>query len=355
MSPPQKSKSVMPEEYSERLASQAAQNGGVPGHLSPHCAGLEWTQGSLNDSSYRAFTKFGGKLFNAHPPSAVLKEVAALIEAAGDTPDKGKLIEQFASAFAFVAHERACEALGAPELRAQRVEGSRSQGKWPEPEPTLIESIAKEYAKHTLAWWKLRSASARTSAARIAFGGPPSPGDFLQRLFPAGSFVCFGLRQDVHYINKLGPTLYEHAKSAQFVVPNPAAHEFIVLPDGRRSLKCSENFPLRRFLIIEFDRERIDAEGKRSISELLDLQSALHAHLAERWKALALLVFSGNESLHGWSPCAGVDEERVIAFLRYACRLGADHALSSPSQFTRMPAGTHANGTRQSVHFFKAL
>jgi hypothetical protein len=54
-----------------------------------------------------------------------------------------------------------------------------------------------------------------------------------------------------------------------------------------------------------------------------------HAHLAKRWEALALLVFSGNESLHGWYPCAGVDEERVIAFLRYACRLGADHALSS--------------------------
>ena len=39
-------------------------------------------------------------------------------------------------------------------------------------------------------------------------------------------------------------------------------------------------------------------------------------------------------------------------FLRYAVSLGADRALSSPSQFTRMPFGTHANGVRQSVHYF---
>jgi hypothetical protein len=148
----------------------------------------------------------------------------------------------------------------------------------------------------------------------------------LPKLFPA---VWFGPRQDVHYIRRLNDILYEFAASVQFVVPNPADAPFIVLSDGRRSLKCSENFPTRNCIIVEFDRERIDGSGKRSISDILDLQSALHAHLAKRWEALALLVFSGNESLHRWYPCAGVDEERVIAFLRYACRLGADHALSS--------------------------
>ncbi len=333
---------------------------------SPYCAGLEWSQGSLNDSSYRAFCKFAGKLFDCHPPSVLLKEVAALIEAAGDAPDQGKLVGQFRDAIAFVAHERAAEAVGSHRIGSPR--GFRADDKWPAPDHALIESIAQKHAKHTLPWWQSISAPAST------------PGDVLPTLFPAGSPVCFGPRKDVHLVRAMDDMLLDEiAPSVQFIVPNPAREGFTI-PPGKRSPKCDENFPLRRFLIVEFDRKRIDPESKRidpeskridpeskridpeskridpeskrAISEILDLQAALHAHLAELWKAIALLVFSGNESLHAWFPCAGVPEERVIAFLRYACRLGADHALSSPCQFTRMPFGLHANGARQTVHYF---
>jgi hypothetical protein len=63
-------------------------------------------------------------------------------------------------------------------------------------------------------------------------------------------------------------------------------------------------------------------------------------------------VYSGNQSLHGWYPCAGVDEEQVLEFLRYACRVGADHSLQTKCQFTRMPGGRHENGRQQTIHYF---
>ena len=283
---------------------------------SPYTAPFEWTRGKLNASSFRAFCKFAGKVFDCYPPSAVLKEVAALIEAAGDSPDKGKLVEQFRDALAFVSHERACDALDVPELRAQRVEGTRAEGKWPEPDPALIESVRREHADHTLARW--RAISPRHAVA---------PRHVLPALFSPGEVVCFGPRKNVHWVRRMDDMLLEElAPGAQFVVPNPVRAGYTV-PPGKRSPKCDGNFPARRFLIVEFDRERIDPARKLAVSELLDLQAGLHADLAERWGALALLVYSGNESLHGWYRCSGVDEEKVIGFLRDACRLGADHAF----------------------------
>jgi hypothetical protein len=124
---------------------------------SPFCAGLEWTQGNLNDSSYQAFCKCAGSLFNAHPPH-VISEVAALTEAAGDTVKKDKLVEQFADAFRFVANDRAAETLNAPELKRQRVAGHRDEGKWPAPEPELIASVHREFADSTLARWRMVAA-----------------------------------------------------------------------------------------------------------------------------------------------------------------------------------------------------
>jgi hypothetical protein len=146
---------------------------------------------------------------------------------------------------------------------------------------------------------------------------------------------------------------------ARYVVPNPATAPYIELErlGGKRSLKCAENFPLRRFIIIEFDRSKIDPSEKLSQGELLSLQARLHAHLEAEHAPLAMLVYSGSESLHGWYPCVGVEEEKALAFLRYACRLGADHNLQARSFFTRMPGGQHENGARQLIHYFnpKAL
>ena len=67
---------------------------------------------------------------------------------------------------------------------------------------------------------------------------------------------------------------------------------------------------------------------------------------------MAMAVFSGNSSIHGWFPCTGLSEDAVTKFQAYARRLGADSALFSPSQFTRAPGGRHNNGRSQFVVFW---
>jgi hypothetical protein len=81
------------------------------------------------------------------------------------------------------------------------------------------------------------------------------------------------------------------------------------------------------------------------------LCAALLLHLAEK-APLALVVYSGGKSLHGWFYCAGVAEEKIFRFMQYASSLGADPANRTRSQFARMPDGLRENGRRQTVYFF---
>jgi hypothetical protein len=67
---------------------------------------------------------------------------------------------------------------------------------------------------------------------------------------------------------------------------------------------------------------------------------------------LVLIVFSGNESVHGWFHVGGLAQEFVDKFFDHAESLGADHALRNPMQFVRVPAGRHKNGNLQKVFFF---
>lgn len=299
--------------------------------------GLDWSRGSLNNSTYRAMCRLAAHILDQHAGegASVLKETAYLIEQAGDTPDPAKLAQQFGDAFAFIARQRAGETLGATEFLRGNGE------KWADPEPELIQETGQAFADWTLERWE-----------SISLARASEPVDVLPVVFPPESLVCGGFTKKRHFIRQIGPALYELARASQFVVPNPAKCWGVAQRDGWLSLKCSENFPERHFIIVEFDCTRIDPAGKLPLARLLDLQAALHAHLTTEYAPLVMLVFSGHRSLHGWYPCVGVDEERVLALLRYACRLGADHCLSAASFFTRMPCGTHENGNRQTVHFF---
>jgi hypothetical protein len=90
---------------------------------------------------------------------------------------------------------------------------------------------------------------------------------------------------------------------------------------GKVSAHALSNTGPRRFLIDEFDfdasnsdeeaplLDRFAAEGR----DVRDLCGALLLHLAEK-APLALAVYSGGKSLHGWFHCAGVPEEKVWRF-----------------------------------------
>ena len=92
--------------------------------------------------------------------------------------------------------------------------------------------------------------------------------------------------------------------------------------NGEVSNRCLENTGARHFLIVEFDTGATDEHA------------AVLFHLAQR-APLALVVHSGSKSLHGWFYCAGVAEEKVLRFFRYAVSLGADRATWTRCQLVR--------------------
>jgi hypothetical protein len=69
---------------------------------------------------------------------------------------------------------------------------------------------------------------------------------------------------------------------------------------------------------------------------------------------LALVVSSGDKSLHGWFKVAGASESQLREFSQIAMRLGAcSSTLNNPSQFVRIPDGLRENGARQLAWYFK--
>jgi hypothetical protein len=162
------------------------------------CGSFCWEKGHLNDSSYRGLCKFAAYVLDRHSSEAgsVLSEVAGLIEGAGDAADPGKLIQQFSDAFAFVSRQRAAESLDAREFLG-------ANGKWPEAESELIESCRQAFAHCSLGWWE------NISPVRAS-----TPAEVLPWLFPSGSLVCYGLRENRHVVSELGEELYKLAAQA---------------------------------------------------------------------------------------------------------------------------------------------
>jgi hypothetical protein len=184
----------------------------------------------------------------------------------------------------------------------------------------------------------------------------PSTDEIIDVLFPGNPLLCcawsrrrFDTRARKHW-HKL--------RDLQFIVPNPMTARRGLTKTKKLSAHALSSTGPRRFLIVEFDFTQGSAGETQLLSKLeaqgrdvQDLNAALLLHLAEM-APLALAVFSGGKSLHGWFYCAGVAEENVSRFCRYAAALGADRATWIPSQFARMPDGLRDNGKRQSVYFF---
>jgi hypothetical protein len=162
--------------------------------------------------------------------------------------------------------------------------------------------------------------------------------EIIDRLFPGNPLLCVG---SATHECRTAPRKEWRGKLASLplLVPNamtaPTGHN----QNGEASNRCLDNTGARRFLVVEFDTGTTDDHA------------ALLLHLAER-APLALAIFSGSKSLHGWFYCADVAEEKISRFFRYAASLGADRATWTRCQLVRMPDGRRENDTRQVVYFF---
>jgi hypothetical protein len=166
----------------------------------------------------------------------------------------------------------------------------------------------------------------------------PHTEEIIDALFPGDPLLCCGLSM-TDFDTRSREEWRGQLRSLQFIVPSPMTARIGKTREGKESAHALSITGPRRFLVIEQDKGTIDE------------QSALLLHLAG-FAPMALAVHSGNKSIHGWFYCVRNPENDWHRFMRYAVSLGADPALWTPSQFTRMPDGRRDKGKRQTVYFF---
>ena len=220
--------------------------------------------------------------------------------------------------------------------------------RWLDPSFELIEAVAHTGNGLVDLW--------EASPIRLD-SNKPNTDEIVDVLFPDNPLLCCGWTR--HRFDTRSRTRWYKLHDLQFIVPNPMTAPRGLTQGRKLSAHALSNTGPRRFLIVEFDFNasnsaeeaqllgRLATEGR----DVRDLCAALLLHLAEK-APLAMAVYSGGKSLHGWFYCADVSEEKVWRFFRYAVSLGADRANWNPSQFARLPDGLRKNGKRQTVYFF---
>jgi hypothetical protein len=166
----------------------------------------------------------------------------------------------------------------------------------------------------------------------------PHTEEVIDKLFPGNPLLCAGLK-NTKALTRSREEWRGFLQNQQFIVASAMSSQFGLTKNGDQSMRTLNNVGPRCFVVVEFDQG------------VFDEHAALLVHL-RKYAPLALVVHSGGKSLHGWFPCAGLPEERVEKFFRYAVSLGADHMIWTRCQFVRMPDGLRENGNRQRVMYF---
>ena len=207
-----------------------------------------------------------------------------------------------------------------------------------------------------------------------------SPGDrsiqtwpLLRTLFPQRrTLLCMAKDEAMPFVVLRDEEL--HPDRLQFIVPNPMSARSGYTQGGKLSVRCLENTGPRRFLVTEFDITYYDRSGNIRTQwydtldrmaaigrTALDMCASILGELIMSQEAaglrLALVVYSGGKSLHGWFYCEGKSDERLRPFFTLAVQSGACPSTWNRSQFVRMPGGLRIIGSeaqlkRQAILYF---
>jgi hypothetical protein len=180
-------------------------------------------------------------------------------------------------------------------------------------------------------------------------------GDFatyevLERLFYTDALLCVGESFSRAEIRPLKSLRSLDLSRFEFIVPTQATKRVGKNQDGADSVRCLDTIGERRFLVIEFDfdpEKPIWADpvnhwhGKGWTTK--DASARLVHHLYERFKREpAMIVDSGNKSIHAWYWFRDEPENVAREFMAAAASLGADPALFVRCQWCRFPGGPSA-------------
>lgn len=249
-------------------------------------------------------------------------EIAAILRAA--VADCGRFVPEQEIQDA-IRNSKAC----AWQLDAGHAAHIQRSAKWPELNGEQREAIiASGAGLHDL--WE-------NSPVRFEDGEPHTE-EIIDALFPGNPWLCVGA-SDHDFKTRHRDELRGKLSAFALIVPSPMTRQTGKTQEGKTSEHTLDATGPRRSLVVEFD------------SGTTDDHAALLLHLAEH-APLAVAVYSGGKSLHGWFYCGGQSEDAMRRFMRYAVSLGADPATWTRSQFVRMPDGTRDNGARQVVYFF---
>jgi|TARA_B100000959_G_scaffold145571_1_gene152871 hypothetical protein len=168
----------------------------------------------------------------------------------------------------------------------------------------------------------------------------PSAREIIEILFPDGgdTLLCFGKSNRKVATHPWSLWRGKLDERWRLMVPSPMKSKTGNTKDGKESARCLDNTGPRRFLVVEFD------EGT------FDEQASILAHLSN-FGRLAMVVFSGSKSLHGWFHVQGQSEDLSKRFMDYAVSLGADPATWTLCQLVRTPCARRDKDNVQEVYF----
>jgi hypothetical protein len=163
--------------------------------------------------------------------------------------------------------------------------------------------------------------------------------EVIDALFPDNPWLCCGLSVR-EFETRRREDWRGLLSQLSLIVPSPAISKTGLTQEGYESEHCLEQFPVRKYVAVEFDAERDK-----------DVQASILLWLAKQWP-LRLVVDSAGKSLHGWFDSDGTDEGNLKSYFNDLVRLGADPRTYTRSQFVRLPDGTRDNSKRQSILYF---
>ena len=156
----------------------------------------------------------------------------------------------------------------------------------------------------------------------------------LEDLFVFNFPICIAKTVNRPVAKHLEDWQLAELRQSQWMVPNPCME----CGEGG-GIKNYTNAGERIWLIIEFDCYTLEEQAK--LLCWLDRRGGIE------WQ-LAMIVFSGSKSLHGWFSSVGKDENKeIVKFFKLATRLGCDRAMASSVQYTRFPLGWNTKTKRR--------
>lgn len=166
--------------------------------------------------------------------------------------------------------------------------------------------------------------------------------EILSFLFAPTDLLCMG---KVKRFQVLPLEIWKQKKISweEQVVPNPNSKYEGETQSGRLSGHCRAATGNRKYLVVEFDDEKITKPQQSGLIRFLRKQTGAH---------LVMLVDSGGKSIHGWFK-ASINESKNWRFMTLAVALGADPRMWLPEQFARTPNARRSNGNIQKCLFLE--